>query len=458
MSKSQSVILMTLAVTLVAGAIVAAAGSSAGLAIITALVGGAIAALAFQSLGSHYVSVVVRTRMILAIAGVLTITWNAVRPAGLLALSDVLLLGAFVVLCVEWLRGTRLPFSSAWLVAPVLLLLGAALAQGLWDYDEESMRVGITVAAAFLVVPQVIGACTFDRFGRLAIATAWVLSASFSALFSLLELAGVRELGLTLTGVQFTARAVGLTIHPNHLAVSSAMVIPVALVLATLPNARIWRVSALVGAIACLLAILASGSRAGLLAASVGIVLWLVWSGFSGRPRVFRLSVAFAGASAAAAVALHTIAPPDLQDAVTRFGASEAVYDAARLNETLAGLAHFAKSPFLGTGFSSLTYANNLAIQFLQGAGVIGLLSITWFFLGSLAAGIKVARVRTRSDGAGLFAIAVVSSQLVWVVAGFAQNLAFDQFLLLPAGFIVALVVSQPSALVAKPRPRTLAP
>ena len=134
---------------------------------------------------------------------------------------------------------------------------------------------------AFLVVPQVIGACTFEPFGRLAIATAWVLSASFSALFSLLELAGVRELGLTLTGVQFTARAVGLTVHPNHLAVSSAMVIPVALVLATLPNARIWRVSALVGAIACLLAILASGSRAGLLAASVGIVLWLVKFGFS---------------------------------------------------------------------------------------------------------------------------------------------------------------------------------
>jgi hypothetical protein len=236
-------------------------------------------------------------------AAIALISYNGLRVTSAVTFSDVFLIVASVlaVLAVLLVPG-MLPRLPRWLVAGAAGLVlsivlaevfaPASLPRSLSDASTEG-RVsnavfGVRFLVAIAVAPVVLALfCTSWKRVRILVAL-WILGTALSCLVA--ALAAFTPLDLQpgpLLGQQYTsapedlgtARYIGVSGHPNHLAVAASLASPVAM---ALMRERAWYIPvvALLG-----LAILLSGSRAALvrLAVTYVAVLWI-------RPQVrFRL-------------------------------------------------------------------------------------------------------------------------------------------------------------------------
>ena len=380
---------------------------------------------------------------LLAGAALATITFNGLSFGLDMTVADLFLLGAGLVLLPQLLMKPQLrPAAPTWLIASGCLLLVSGLVSSMDKVGPTDHLVpAIRFVVALSLAPLIIAVSAGHR-ARLSLMTSlWLLSAGANGAVALSDLLGLTSIGPRLTGLEFQGRAAGLTVHPNHLALACAMALPLAVsrVSAT-RNLRVQSIY-LVLAVAIALGILASGSRAGIVAGVAGVVLVTV---LQRRGRKAIVLTLVGGAAAILIVGFLSSSNSDqLFTGIQRLTGGESVgnSDTTRLEYYRVATAEFALKPLAGNGFAVVRDAHDIYLQLLQAGGLVAFTAFGLFALSTLLLGVRLAHEPTLPHAMQGLAAALTASMAVWLLAGLAQNQIYDRFLYVPAGLVLALSV-----------------
>lgn len=381
----------------------------------------------------------------LVVLSVPLLACNALRAGGFLALGDIPLALGALLLFVAWLRAGHpegaVPVGFA---VGAFVLVGTGVLALLPAGRAESLASTVRFSLA-LCTPVVImlAGTTTRRVHR--VVDAWLIGAALSAAVGALDILGVTRFGASLTSVDFVAfadRASGLTQHPNHLGLVSAMALPVAIA----QFSAAGRSRGLVGLVIVpllLIGVVESGSRGALLAAAAGVALvFAIGSSATLRRRTALLVLA----PVVAFVALvSTVGGSGLTGAVTaeRFSGGGAALESnqERLLTLRESVDQVVENPLVGSGFSVVRTAHNVYLQVFQAGGVLALAA----FVG--LAGAVVLRARRLALVAQgelrpwlpSLAAATGASVCVWLLFGVVGNAIYDRYLYIPIGIVLAL-------------------
>ena len=376
------------------------------------------------------------------------VTFNALRATENVTYGDIpLALGALLLLCV-WLRsGHRRGVVPLGFLVGGFLLLVTGLVSSLPAENADSVVPTLRFSLTALGVPLIImfAVSTPRRVSRLV--DAWLLAAACNAAAGALDLLGVTHIGASLTDVDFANvvdRATGLTLHPNHLGLVTAMALPIAIARLGLPGFRGLSALALVPLL--VVGVFVSGSRGALLAAAGGLVIFFVFAIQTGRARTTAMLL---GATAVAFVILLSVVGNNELTGSVAFerlggGAGAAQSDAERRQTLEASIDEAGKHLIVGEGFAVIRTAHNIYLQTLQAGGLLALAG----FVALTAAIVRRARWLARPTPTSprwLTALAAGSgaSVCVWLFFGMAGNAVYDRYLYIPAGLTLALALVQ---------------
>ena len=385
---------------------------------------------------------------VLILVAIPLLTSNAVRISHSMSLGDPLLvLGGAVVLARRY-RGLLVGSVPAWLPLAAVGVLVAALLAAFRGHVMSDLVPGFEFAGTMIAMPIVV-MLALDSARRVEmVVEAWLFVASVSALVGVLDLKFGFGINQRLTGVDyvgFTQRAAGLTLQPNHLALVSAMAMPVAALRAS------RRLSSQVFAVAnarnlfYLFAlgtgVLLSGSRAGLAAAVAGLAVLPLFQ--PGRRRSLGL-LAVAGLIVVALGALTFDSSLASKLGIVtgqRFtgqAAGTQISNSYRSQAYAAALHVIVANPFVGQGFQGARTAHDIYLQLLEVGGLIALAAFLAFMAGTIAMARRLAATNDLPWSLVSLASALGASAVVWLVIGLAQNELYDRYLYIPAGLLLA--------------------
>lgn len=243
-------------------------------------------------------------------------------------------------------------------------------------------------------------------------------------------------------------RVVGLSTHPNHLALASAIAIPIALGLSTSARWTVRRQLWMLAAVGLGVLIVLTGSRSGAFAAVIGVGAVLVKER---RIRLVRRLLVLA-AVAVVAVASGVINLGE-QSLIARLTSAE-LTDRSDINrEARAADAWEAigRNPILGNGFTDVLEAHSAPLQLWQSAGILGVAA----FLVLVLLAVQHWRRAARGDGlvAGLWC-----GMIGYLAATPISNQLWDRYIWVPLAVAVAGTVAaqtEPAEVVDRPPRRT---
>jgi hypothetical protein len=420
---------------------------------LTALVLVAVAALVVATRGVDALGIG------LLVGAVATVPWNAVVFAGLkpgpvmLALA-LLLLGTralvlrrrVVVPAWVWvLGGTITLVALATLVHPPSPgYLAARFVPAELVAHTEAGWPGLVAAIGWLVaaVALPLTVCLAAPLrpglpGRLA--AAWALGAAASAAVALTDDAGLTHVSLRLRGlVDVGGREAGLTVQPTHLAIATALALPVVVwrltrVRAAWPAAG-WAAAGLV----MVGGLVVSESRGGLVAAVGAVIVTLALRRRS-RPWLAPLAVL----AAAVAVVVVVSAPDLVGGAAERLRLAGA--DSAAMSNQVRGQlgaqawADFVHAPVQGIGLEVAVQGHNIWLQLLAAGGALLLLG----FLAAVAlVAADIAVLRRVGDGLPLVMGICAAT---WLLVGTVENHLTDLYLYVPFAVIAGMRALSPT-------------
>lgn len=275
---------------------------------------------------------------------------------------------------------------------------------------------------AVLLLPLVTLYASLSGPEGMRLIRSWLLGTAISALVGVSDLLGLTSIGIvTNAGQNESGRVAGLTIHPNHLAASIAMAVPMVFVFSE-PKRRYRRVPWV------LLALLAggafaSGSRTG----QAGVLLSFVGA-LATQPslrRMRRLTIPFFGALAAA----FSVWPNSLYRFLesTRFaGGVAGESNSERAVLRAQGVEDFLHRPILGIGYGHLNEAHEVHIQIAAATGLIGILAALLYFYFAFRATTRALQIDR------IVASGILLSLGCWMVLAFTSNLVADRYLYVP--------------------------
>jgi hypothetical protein len=375
-------------------------------------------------------------------AALVTITFNGLRVWLDMTVADLFLLAAGLVLLPQFLTKPQLrPAFPTWLVASGSLLLASGAISSMGEDPFGNLVPAIRFVVTLSLAPVIFAIAAGHRRRLSLMTTLWLFSAAANGAVALSDLLGLTSIGPGLTGLELQGRAAGLTVHPNHLALACAMALPVAVHRAsTTRNMSVQSVYlALAAAIA--LGLLASGSRAGILAGVTGVVLVAL---LQRRGRTAIVLALVGGAAAILIVgSLSSSNSDQLLTGIQRLTGGQSVgnSDATRLEYYRVAITEFASKPLAGNGFAVVRNAHDIYLQLLQAGGLVALTAFGLFALNTLWLGVRLAHEPTLPQTMQGLATALTASMAVWLLAGLAQNQVYDRFLYVPAGVLLALSV-----------------
>jgi O-antigen ligase len=390
-------------------------------------------------------------------AFVLFITWNGLRLAGG-ALANVFMVLAFAAVIGQTLLARRPIPLPPWLLAAgagcVLAAMVNAifpphpdwLAQSLMTYRTDfqppslifmvprsDLATLVKFEAALVLIPMLIAsvATTAARIERLI--DLFAVSATVNATVGIVDLAGF-HIAPQPGG---TGRDSGLTIHPNYLALTCTVGIPLALLWVS--RGGRWRVAGLVATALLLGGEYVSGSRAGAVSALLAIIVTVA--------AIPSLRGALGFVLPAVGLALVPLL------VLTRFGHqvlaqvrfhSDTTSGSNSARSDLADLAfrQITARPIQGVGFGVIEDAHSIYLQILAAGGVIGMAAFLTF-LGGLWSAVRVAFRGPLRDAAA----ASGTSVLVWLTNGIFDAQLADKYLYVVPGLLLAMscVASAPA-------------
>lgn len=346
----------------------------------------------------------VLTLSLMAIA-VMTASWNGVRVAGVFTVSDV-----FLVCAAAFVFAYRAlePRASTWrYYGPFLLasgligfggLIGTLIGGYGWHGIPDLVRFGLST----FVLLFVFSVWSPPEASVRLLLWAYLYGAAANALLGIVSFNDA------------SGRAIGLSGHSNHLAISCLLGLGVGVGFALSSDGSGRRVAiALAGVVT--VGVIASGSRA----AVVGVVAYLV--GFVLYSRQWRLLwlSAFAGVTLAVLV-VSGLVQLSSSDAIGRLSGSDptaALSDDARSAARSTALDTIEARPITGVGFSAAKAAHNVYLQLWAASGIFGVAGALGLLLG-LA---RMVRSRPRKD--------MLLGSLVCAYGGYLAAAAFSTVL-----------------------------
>ena len=218
-------------------------------------------------------------------------------------------------------------------------------------------------------------------------ADAWAVGAAVSCLVGVVDFAVHTGIGPRISGAAFLGREAGLTLQPNDLGVTAALVIPwVTLRLISVRSVRatLWW-SSVLGTLTA--GILVSGSRSALLAVPAGVIaLLLVGRGVSRKlvPLVVGagaiLGVAAIGARFSGSQTFVAV------NRLTGTSTSVAASDSTRVARYHVAVSDFLSHPIAGVGYQAIRQALDIYLQLAASGGVLALAGFAVFVLWVISA------------------------------------------------------------------------
>lgn len=382
-------------------------------------------------------------------------------PGTSLPMADGFIMLAFVCQ-LPWVfagftRIGSVPFAP--ILSALLFLLSATISLARGDYYAEPVTAA-TLVYAMIVFPLLLMLIVGEDLRHLdAILAAWVAGALLTAMVAVSNRLGVPLFGLVDPGLASgLGRAYGLSYHPNELAYTSALCIPVVMYLALRYPGLLSRAIAL-GAIPLLLwGLHLSGSRSAFwalvmaLAAPLAARLQVRWLAIYGLVFIGLLALALLVAAAVSEFGLPVFQGFEESALGRILGLSEskAGSDAGRLVFVQFGWEQFLSSPFFGNGYGWLRASHMHVLAILQTGGLLGL---TAFLLWVSAVVLAALRVGTRihelpQPRAPMLWLAILSGLTVWVINGALQPILTDRngYVLIGALFLLDALLRRASA------------
>lgn len=383
------------------------------------------------------------------LVGVPASSWNAVRINKVMTIGDAFIAIAAALALVLWLRrGHSRGVVPAWLpLSAGALAFAGILATYRGGFGGNVVPV-LQFVGTLLVLPLImVTALTTWRRVELA-AEAWLLFVAVSCLAAIADFVLSLGISRSLTGLdylRYTHRVTGLTVHPNHLGLTAAMALPVALAWAARGSrgdvgAFSVRHSAYV--VILLGGIMVSGSRAAVIGAVAGLILAPAMAGRGRRsPVAVALVVAMFAAigvvtlNPSTADRLGLVVGPRLLGADPSGAGSDqerAAVQRSAIDSTLA-------NPLVGTGFGVVRDAHDIFLQLLQAGGIFALLAMGVFWAGSVGEARWLARQANLPPPVRDLPAGLGASLMIWVILAFAENALYDRYLYIPIGLLLAV-------------------
>jgi hypothetical protein len=402
---------------------------------------------------------------------VLTITWNGIRLGGGSAASNsvssggafgdatlVLAFGAVLADAIGRSRPMPLPpwlllagggcvlafvlnmmFPPSAKLANLSAITGATLAQqgGGVPGNVGSAGLGtdgltlVEYELALILIPVLIATVgtTVARCRRLI--DLFIVGAAINGGVGILGLVGFH----IFSSAAFQNRSGGLTIHPNYLALTCVLALPMAML--WFGRSRRYNVGAAVAVLLLLGGVYASGSRAGFVAAIIGVMVPTVLV-----PRLRRgLPILFPVAGVGLVVLLlftstgHRLLV-QLRLAGGPAGANASVSGSDYQRSLVAHVAwtQIQARPVVGVGWTQITTAHDIYLELLDSGGAIALASFL-IFLGGMVASLRRALSGPLRDEA----IVCAAGILAWLANGVFDNQVADKYLYIVPGLLLAI-------------------
>ena len=242
--------------------------------------------------------------------------------------------------------------------------------------------------------------------------------------FALAYVAGSTASGLIaiVGGDKIAARPLGLSTHPNHLALTC--LIGLFLALASLPRGRTMRSMAILSCIGVLsVAIVVSGSRAALLAALLGVFVLML----SYRSRSIPLLVATTAMATVFAMSLPNSIRTGSSGLARVLAPTESEADSTelRVDYYREAIELASESPILGNGLADALRFHSVPLQLLVVAGVFGVFAGAVLML----QGLRIIRNGFHSGADPLRRAVAGGTAAVWAFL-LVANMLFDRYLL----------------------------
>jgi O-antigen ligase len=233
----------------------------------------------------------------------------------------------------------------------------------------------------------------------------------------------------------FQNRSAGLTIHPNYLALTCVLALPIAML--WFGRSRRYNVAAVIAVSSLLGGVYASGSRAGFVAAIVAVVLPTIAVPRLRRGLTFLLP--FAGIGLVGLLLFTSTGHKLLVQLRLAGGPSGADPATAGSNFQRSVLANVAWTqiqarPLTGVGWSQITSAHDIYLELLDSAGAIGLAAFL-AFLGGMVASLRRALSGPLRNEAIVCAVGI----LAWLANGVFDNQVADKYLYILPGLLLAI-------------------
>jgi O-Antigen ligase len=380
--------------------------------------------------------------LLLTAVGVAFVTMNGVRPIPGATVADITFALATILLVVLAFRERPAYFSIPfWFAASVVglgltVLVSSAANPG----HVRNLADGVKFLIALAVTPLLIGTIAASVRRVVFLADLWILGAVVNAAVASIDFAGSTTIGGSITGLYFLNRSAGLAATPNHLGLIAAMALPVALSRA-LATASIRRAAYLGAVFVLCFGILASGSRAELVAGAVGVVTLPLL-----HPTA-RKQILLAFAAGLLVIALATAVVPAARShmliavhRLTGTDPSASVSDSQRRVALREGVSEFRAHPITGNGYAVVRDAHVMYLQLLDAGGIVALPAFLVFAGILIVIGLRLRREPRFTPAVQNLAAAFTTSMVVWLSSGVVSNPIYDRYLYLPAGLVFGLL------------------
>jgi O-antigen ligase len=227
-------------------------------------------------------------------------------------------------------------------------------------------------------------------------------------------------------------RSAGLTIHPNYLALTCVIALPMAMV--WFGRSRRWNVAAVIAVASLVGGVLASGSRAGFAAAGVAALLTVLIVPKLRRALPYVLPLV---GIVLIVVLLFTSAGHKLLVQLRLAHSSSTSTSGSNYQRSLVANVAWTQikaRPFSGVGWSVVTGAHDIYLELLDAGGVIAMTAFL-VFVGGMVSSLRKALSGPLRDEAIVCALGI----LAWLINGTFDNQVADKYLYLVPGLLLAI-------------------
>ncbi|WP_106214999.1 O-antigen ligase family protein [Glaciihabitans tibetensis] len=366
------------------------------------------------------------------LAAALTSSWTGVRYAEV-GLSDVLLALALLVFLVQSGLGFRRLRIPLWYFAPPLIAL-VVLGVGTIFLGSDGAADGLTFVLRLFLSMTVVATLVSsegDTFGAnqtVRVLRFWAFGVALAGLAAITDLVGLTDFSVVISR-STGERATGLAFHPNSLAFSLTLAIPVLGYLVSRSHTKLGALLWLGVVVVCAVSLYLADSRAGLVVGYCALIatgLILINSTRS------RWALAPVGLLSIPAYILFVA--PFLSTTRLSGDAGTAQSNAGRTEFANEAFRSFAANPLVGSGFGG---GAGVAVPLvLASSGGIALILAYYVFIARVA---KTIASGERGPARSLFLLSALSV----LVFGFLNNGVSERFIFWPILIAASLLADR---------------